>query len=172
MQALCHLPGPGSIPTPKLFPFPARPAPASLPRTLQCEMRQNAQAAVAQIAPESVSAPSPHQPEPGLCSRLPPGTPGPFPSLFDPSHLGHLAHPVPVVRFWFRFRLGFWLQGRPSPAQGPRRPPGAHPLIPPPPPSPPHRLPAVAADTGAVLALGEGEEDVRDAGWLAAAGSG
>jgi hypothetical protein len=61
-----------------------------------------------------------------LYSRIPP--------LFGSSHPDCLAHPVPVVRFWLRLRLVFRLQGRPSPAQGPRRPPGAHPLIPPPPP--------------------------------------
>lgn len=41
-----------------------------------------------------------------------------------------------MVWFCLRLRLGSRFQGRPRPAQGPRRPPGAHPLLPPPPPPP------------------------------------
>lgn len=44
-----------------------------------------------------------------------------------------------MVWFWLRLRLRF--QGRPSPAQGPRRPPGAHPLLPSPPPFAASRAP-------------------------------
>lgn len=98
-------------------------------------MGRNSPAVSARISPESASAPPPPWPEPGLCS----------PSLictsrtrppFGSSHSDHLAHPVPVVWFWLRLRLllGFQLQGRPSPAQGPRRPPGSHPSLPSPPP--------------------------------------
>lgn len=36
-----------------------------------------------------------------------------------------------MIWFWFRLLLRFRLQGRPSAARGPRRPSGAHPLIPP-----------------------------------------
>jgi hypothetical protein len=76
-----------------------------------------------------------HRPEPGIVQPPPLlAFPGPF--FFGSSHPDHLAHPVPVVWFCLRLRLRFGsrLQGRPRPAQGPRRPPGAHPLLPPPPP--------------------------------------
>lgn len=127
-------PGPAS-PTPTAFPFPVCPALPSLPRTLRSKMGRNSQAARARIAPESASAPPWQRPEPGLGSPSPACAPPPFPP-FGSSHPDHLAHPVPVVWFWLRLRLllGFRLQGRPSPAQGPGRPPGSHPLLPSPPP--------------------------------------
>lgn len=84
---------------------------------------------------ESVSTPPLHQPESGIVQPPPLlAFPGPF--FFGSSHPDHLAHPVPVVWFCLRLRLRLEsrLQGRPRPAQGPRRPPGAHPLLPPPPP--------------------------------------
>lgn len=80
--------------------------------------------------PESAPAPPPRRPEPGLCSPLLSVLPHPSP-IFGFSHPDHLAHPVPVIWFWFRLLLRFRLQGRPSAARGPRRPSGAHPLIPP-----------------------------------------
>lgn len=96
------------------------------------------------------------------------------PHLFLSSHPDHLAHPVPVL--WFRLRLRlrlrFWLQGRPSPAQGPRCPPGAHPLIPLPPPFATSPAPGCGCGYRCRGRRGEGRM-VGDAGWLGdAAGSG
>lgn len=77
-----------------------------------------------------------------------------------------------MVWFWLRLRLGFRLQGRPSPAQGPRRPPGAHPLLPPPPPFATSPAPGSGCRYRCRGRRGEGRMK-RDAGWLrAAAGSG
>lgn len=91
---------------------------------------------------------------------------------FDSSHPDRLAHPVPVVWLWLRLRLGFRLQGRPSPAQGPRRPPGVHPLLPPPPPFAASPAPDCGCRYRCRGRRGEGRME-RDAGWLgAAAGSG
>lgn len=98
-------------------------------------MGRNSQAVSARIAPESASAPPPHRPEPGLRSPSLVCTPAPSPLSVPP-----ILTTWPTQYRWFGSGSGSdscsgsGSKGRPSPAQGPRRPPGSHPSLPSPPP--------------------------------------